>query len=377
MAGLDFSHPVNPNDPGLGPTTKALTWLFTGFAIIVVATRFYLRRKFVKFWALDDWIMLAALVLQIVYSALITKACDEGLGMTYVNLTLEKYKGLFMWTFIALPFTHAVSVLARVSITLMLIKIFGKSKPWFKLFLATYTSIQAIFGVISIILAIADMSPIESHWDPTVTPTRQLNPTVQQAIAETLQFLYSVCDLAYTIFPIFFVWKLNMAMRTKIGLIILLGLSVVTFAAALSKAVVIALALTGHFVMTGPDFNGLYFYISTIEQCLVIIIGCVPALRTISKLQFPTFNAIGESLTTLLMRTRRSSSSNHSGRSGRSGKSWSQSQNDIEMGPHKIRLDDERYERSHFVEGQSSSRELANDGQIRRMDEFGIEYTKK
>ncbi|KAI0388678.1 hypothetical protein F5Y17DRAFT_451951 [Xylariaceae sp. FL0594] len=366
MSEANFSHPVNPDDQGLGPTTKALTWLFTSFAIVAVSLRFYLRRKFAGGTSVEDWIMALALALQVVYSAILTKACDSGLGMTFANLTWDKYLGLKYWTFVALPFTHAVSVLARISITILLIRIFGQSKPWFKWFLIVYTTIQAVFGIISIVLAIVDELPVEAHYDPNVTPT-SIIVVPQEAISETLQFLYAICDLAYVIFPVTFIYRLQMPLRRRIGLVLLLGLSAITFAAAFAKALVVALALTGRFVLTGPDFNGLFFYVSTVEQCLVIIIGCVPALRSVVKIDIPMFSAIGETLNGLISRSRRSSKSDESSLPYH---------DNIEMGPHKIRLDDEGYERTHAVNGGEPPANAPQDGRIRRTDSFGITVTR-
>ncbi|KAK6064317.1 integral membrane protein [Seiridium cupressi] len=374
---MDFTHPIDPSDQGLGPLTKGLTWSFTGLAIIVVGARMVLRRKFSRHYSVDDWIMVAALAFQIAYSAIITKACDEGLGMTFDDMTLEQLTGALKWSFIALPFTHIVSVLARISITILLIKIFGQSKPWFKWFLIVYTSLQAIFGIISIILALADQFPIESHYNFMVKPTTQLDPAVQQNVAETLQFLYTVCDLVYVVFPVMFVWKLNMPLSRKVSLMVLLGLSLITFGAALTKAVLVALALTGKFTMTGPDFNGLYFYVSTIEQCLVIMIGCVPTLKPITKLRFPGFTQIGESIASLI--TRRSRASRKGSSTG--GSSY---HGDVELGQHE-RLPDQpesftpphtAAQRTHTVQASKSSSSLRNKNEIRRTDNFEISYAQ-
>lgn len=106
-------------------------------------------------------------------------------------------------------------------------------------------------------------------------------------------------------------------------------------AAEFAKALVVALALPGHFMMTGLIFNGLYFYVSNIEQSLVSIIGCAPMLCPISKLQFPLFTAIGESLALFISRSRRSRKDSSS-----VGSSY---HTDVEMGPHKICLNDERF----------------------------------
>lgn len=184
---MDFAHPVNPNDRGLGPMTIALTWVFTSLAIIVVGLRMYLRKKFHNRWYIDDWIMVLALAFQVIYSGLVTKACDEGMGMTFENMTFQQFLGAEKWSYIAEPFSNLVSVTARISITILLVKIFGSSKPIFKWFLIVYTGLVFVFGVLGDVLAIVTVLPIPANWDPRITPTHSLNPQIEQNISETLQ----------------------------------------------------------------------------------------------------------------------------------------------------------------------------------------------
>lgn len=54
--------PVNPNDPGRGPLIMSITWILTGSALLVVAARFYVRRKVARAFTIEDWLMFAAVV---------------------------------------------------------------------------------------------------------------------------------------------------------------------------------------------------------------------------------------------------------------------------------------------------------------------------
>lgn len=184
---MDFSHPVNPQDPGLGPTNIALTWLFTSLAAIVVGLRFYVRKRFAGHWAVDDWVMLAALAWQILYGAIITLACVGGLGMTFANLTLAQYTELNKWSFWALPPGHIVSVLARISIAIVLVRIFGLGRSWFKWILVSFTTFLTCFAAVAIVLLFVQSTPVESNWDAAVERTRTMPVEVQQNYAETMQ----------------------------------------------------------------------------------------------------------------------------------------------------------------------------------------------
>lgn len=54
--------PVNPGDPGGGPTIMAVTWTLSTVAILIVGARFYVRGRVNGKISMDDWFMLAAMV---------------------------------------------------------------------------------------------------------------------------------------------------------------------------------------------------------------------------------------------------------------------------------------------------------------------------
>lgn len=57
-----FPDPVNPDDLGRGPVVIGVTWTFNALALIVVAIRFWVRIAVTKVLAVEDWLMLAAVV---------------------------------------------------------------------------------------------------------------------------------------------------------------------------------------------------------------------------------------------------------------------------------------------------------------------------
>ncbi|RYP60319.1 hypothetical protein DL770_010017 [Monosporascus sp. CRB-9-2] len=71
---------VNPDDPGLGPSVLGVTWALTLLAAFIVGVKLYTRSRATKFLSWEDWIMLAAVVLQVFYLEFIHAACVWGLG---------------------------------------------------------------------------------------------------------------------------------------------------------------------------------------------------------------------------------------------------------------------------------------------------------
>ncbi|RYP08858.1 hypothetical protein DL765_008664 [Monosporascus sp. GIB2] len=89
--------------------------------------------------AIDHWIMFVAM-------ALITKSYLHGLGKHDADLQLHyQLVGVLKWSWIAMSPGMLVSALVRISITILLIRLFGVH-AWFKWFQIVLTTIQVIPG---------------------------------------------------------------------------------------------------------------------------------------------------------------------------------------------------------------------------------------
>ncbi|KAI1076746.1 hypothetical protein F5B20DRAFT_572600 [Whalleya microplaca] len=369
--------PVNPNDPGIGPLIMGLTWALTGLAIFTVSARIYYRRRYRSFGSSDDWFMISAVVLQIVYQACITVLVHWGLGKDSTNLTTEELIMTKKWTWVSAPFANLVSLCARISIVIMLIRIF-ETRKWFKWFLVIFTTVLGIVDILALIFVWVQVTPIEALWNINIPATQHLDPGVQQYASLALQLLYTISDLTYVLFPVIFIWKLNMPMQRKIGFILLMCLSLITMGSALAKVVVVFMRMNATPIAGSTNFryfNGLVNLLCGVEQCLVIIMGCIPSLRPMAKLRldWTLLSNIGESLASLVTRSRRK------GSSGSLSSREKSSYHDLDLTP---KVSDERsislkvpsIRNSIRNFRKSSNQNLNPEGQIRRTDDFTITY---
>ncbi|RYP46672.1 hypothetical protein DL768_007160 [Monosporascus sp. mg162] len=286
------------NDPGLGPTVMGLTWTFTSMAVIVVAFRFRVRRKVVRLVTADDWIMLIALICQLVYQACATVSYSYGLGRHVGDLSQDQFLTIMKWSWITFTPGTAVSVIARISIAILLVKLFG-TKPWLKWFLIVFTVIQTMIGIAMIVTVWTQCRPVEAIWNRALAPTAKcLNPDIQLYISVTTQIAYAISDLTFVLFPTVIIWKLNMPFRRKIGLLTLMAASLFTMTAAIVK---VGVCLNTPASMTDTTYNAGHIQIWTcIEQDMVIMMGCVPPLRAIMQMEFPIIRSISTALPSLI-----------------------------------------------------------------------------
>ncbi|KAK2612315.1 hypothetical protein QQS21_001741 [Conoideocrella luteorostrata] len=232
-------------------------------------------------YGLDDWLMVLAAALMVVYEAMLTELVVWGLGRKFESITLHEYKNL-----------HT-------------------SRPWFRYFLIFWVVLMAIGAVLANILTFVNIDPLEARWDPTIKPTYRFNPIIKYYTAEGVGWQAAISDLVFGVVPIAFVWKLQMPSHRKIGLSLLLSGTLIAFLASLAKIIFSTMEIRGEIgKVDGPTTGGVLWISSGIEQGLVIILGTLPVLRPIAHMQ--STRNLYDSLVYLVTLGRRSSRSSES-----------------------------------------------------------------
>ncbi|KAK8058463.1 hypothetical protein PG994_008911 [Apiospora phragmitis] len=119
------------HDKGIRPFSLGITWVLTVIAITAVTARFIVRRYTTKSWSINDWIMAFAMSLQIAYQAIFTVMCNCGNGRPFDQLTPLQLQQVSKWGWISAAPSITVSFVACISITILLVRIFG-IHIWFK-----------------------------------------------------------------------------------------------------------------------------------------------------------------------------------------------------------------------------------------------------
>lgn len=71
------------------------------------------------------------------------------------------------YSYLCLPFQILVSVLSRLSITILLIRLFGIHK-WFKQFVICLFCIIAAVSIAFIPVTLSQVTPVQTLWDPSL-----------------------------------------------------------------------------------------------------------------------------------------------------------------------------------------------------------------
>jgi len=274
-----------------------------------VLLRFYIRTKLMTGLALDDWLMCAAVACNIVSQSFVTVGYHYGLGKHDASLTPIQMINVLKWMWLANTPGLLVSILARISIAILLIRLFGAVHAWLKWFLLAVTGMCTILTLIILPCTYLQSTPISGNWNPTV-PAKHWNPKIYIDIAFFSQALWTFSDLTFVLFPVLVIWRLQMALRQRVGLIILMSMSLVTMVLSILKTIGLNNIANQQKDPTATDVQydaSLEILWSLLEQAFVIIMGCVPPLRAIMRLELT--QSISTSLTSLLRRRTSSKSS--------------------------------------------------------------------
>jgi hypothetical protein len=160
------------------------------------------------------------------------------------------------------------------------------------------------------------------------------------------------------------VFKLTMPMRRKIGLVLLLALSIFTMGCSIAKAVY---AASGTNAISDKQYMlSLSLMWSTLEQAFVITMGCAPPLSSITKLNVPFVSSLGASMKKLV------ASRGSASRSGASSEMGT-SKNGVyyELGVAGKTVSDVRANSNKSTWSQTDAGSI-DPGTVRRTDRFDV-----
>ncbi|KAF4505778.1 hypothetical protein G6O67_007691 [Ophiocordyceps sinensis] len=309
------SGPPDSGDPGRGPMLIAVRWVFTSLSIIFVGLRFYSRRRKRLGYGWDDWLMLMVVTVRVALSAQVPVLLQYGYGRHDRDMTPEQQVQVLKASWLTMPESVFVSAVARISIAILLVRLFGVHS-WFKWFCIAVTALQAVLAVIFVPLTFLQKRPVEALWEIRMPHTVNVDPHAWLIIACFLQSLWSFSDLTFVLFPVIIVWRLRMPPLQKLGIIVVMCMSLFAMAMSILKTVFMTMAPTG-----GPKADlqydaALHSLYAALELDLVIIMGCIPPLRSMLVAALGRLGAMGTSLRSLLGNDRKQSGGNDRKQSG-------------------------------------------------------------
>ncbi|MCJ1294436.1 hypothetical protein MMC34_005994 [Xylographa carneopallida] len=270
---MDKGPVPSDGDVSMGSGILATTIIVTILADTVVALRFIVRKWIVKNIGWDDWCILGAVLGITIGMALVIVQVSYGFGRHKYYLTSHQLQEFQKYSFGEWVQTFATLMWTKISICLFLLRI-TISKAFIRP-LQVAIIILVLSNVILTILWAVQCNPVALAWDLTQQGTcfsvvHIDNIILAQAVISI------VSDFFLAAFPILILRHVQINLRVKVGLCLLMGMGVITGCICIARAV---LNWENDYSQDPTWVSVPNWYLRSWEVCVGIIAASIPTLR--------------------------------------------------------------------------------------------------
>ena len=197
----------------------------TAIVAIVLSVPFLFLRLYSRWlkngliFADEAYTVTAALVL-VVISILTLRMSLIGFGLHYWNIPPDHGVQLLKLLYVCQLMYVLVQVFAKVAILSLYYRLFGIQSKWFRWFVRGSIAFMFVHGVIYFLLVMFQCVPIEAVWNKLIDGKCL---EVNYGIALSGACMSIAEDVIILVLPIPQLWKLQMSLKKKIGIMLLLS----------------------------------------------------------------------------------------------------------------------------------------------------------
>ncbi|RSL44417.1 hypothetical protein CEP53_011245 [Fusarium sp. AF-6] len=291
--------PIQPE--GLALVLLVVTIVFTILAVLVAGLRFYVRLSLNAF-AVEDWLMLAGLILNIAHNASVVVLAYSGIGSRDDVITVGMQYKIGLWTIIWQFIYVLDGAIIKSSIIWTLLRLAKDLNKIYTKILWCLFGFSWIVWQISWPVAIFQCKPVAAAWgEPGDCTSGQ---TVILRVSYFVSASNIFTDISTALVPMFLLRRLQMPKRTK-----LMTMGVLSLGVFASVATTIRITYTwaytapsgrfctfhSPFIMkkanNTSDEIGKIVLLTVLECDLGIIAGSMPMLRRLIRNLAPSYGS--------------------------------------------------------------------------------------
>ncbi|CAG1969855.1 unnamed protein product [Fusarium graminearum] len=256
---------------GLGPMLNAVLWVQVVISLVFVGLRIYTRSRILHSVGPDDYLVMAALILQIIYSAFVTAGTKYGVGRRFNDIGNPDayFKAVELEVYSQVAGILLIGV-GKCAVGIFLLRIvrnrFQKSFIW--AFLAGTVGITLFASVVVVV----QCYPAESTWDKRVPGTCWIDFS---KVGLTVGSWFVIADFAFAILPWFVIWELNMKRKEKITVACGLSLGIFAGVCGIVRTVALDGLNANEYIYDTVDM----LIWSATESTATIMCSSIPVLR--------------------------------------------------------------------------------------------------
>ncbi|KAF1947987.1 hypothetical protein EJ02DRAFT_429732 [Clathrospora elynae] len=228
-----------------------VAWVMTGAAIITVGIKLFARAKIVQVVGWDDFFVFLSLILSIIATIFVHYGVALGFGRHTTTVVAEfGTERLFEGAKIQMLGYRALSF-PKISIAILVCQLLNPN-PHRTIALYGMAILQVIFAMITIVISFAQCRPTQKLWEKNLAGFCW-NPSVLNYFSYWLCAYTTLTDVVRAIVPACAFRKLQMPRSTKIGLVVMMSMTMLSAIVTVVKG--------------------------TVEQNIVIMAACIPTMR--------------------------------------------------------------------------------------------------
>lgn len=264
--------PPPGGDVTRAPTIIGVYCALTSVSITCVAARLYTRFHLLRSPGKDDAVIVLSMV--IVFISFVLECYDTKWGSGRHTYYLSKEETLLAskWNYVAAPWGIMGLAIPKLAIVLFLQRIVGKAKRLRMLFLYFITYASLVFSGIDVVILFLQCNPPHSAWNRSV-PHTCWSPNVLSDISFFIGGWTALNDLVLALFPATIIYELQMSVRNKIALSVVLGLGIFSAVCAIVRTTKLA-AYQSSLDYTWTSAESILW--SGAEMNVIMICACVP-----------------------------------------------------------------------------------------------------
>ncbi|RSM06808.1 hypothetical protein CDV31_008905 [Fusarium ambrosium] len=291
--------PIQPE--GLALVLLVVTIVFTILAILIAGLRFYVRLSLNAF-AVEDWLMLAGLILNIAHNASVVVLAYSGIGSRDDVITVGMQYKIGLWTIIWQFIYVLDGAIIKSSIIWTLLRLAKDLNKIYTKILWGLFGFSWIVWQISWPVAIFQCKPVAAAWgEPGDCTSGQ---TVILRVSYFVSASNIFTDISTALVPMFLLRRLQMPKRTK-----LMTMGVLSLGVFASVATTIRITYTWAYTAPSGRFCAFHtplikntandtsdeigkIVLLTVLECdLGIIAGSMPMLRRLIRNLAPSYGS--------------------------------------------------------------------------------------
>ncbi|RGP65176.1 hypothetical protein FLONG3_9316 [Fusarium longipes] len=256
---------------GLGPMLNAVLWVQVVVALVFVVLRLYTRSQILHSIGPDDYLVLLALILQIIYSAFVTAGTKYGVGRRFNDIGNPDayFKAVELEVYSQVAGLLLIGV-GKCAVGIFLLRIVRNRFQ--KVFIWAFLLGTVAITLFSSVVVVVQCDPVKSTWDKRINGTCWIDFS---KVGLTVGSWFVVADFCFAILPWFVIWELNMKRKEKITVACGLSLGIFAGICGIVRTVALDGLNASEYVYDTVDM----LIWSATESTATIMCSSIPVLR--------------------------------------------------------------------------------------------------